>query len=119
MLIESLLISYLSTALPDCRVAAEVPDNFPEDFMLVICEKTGGGQANRLNRADFAIQSYGKTMYDAAVLSQRVVSAMENLTGLDEIAACRFDTEYNWPDMTRKRCRYQAVFHLTYYDLEE
>ena len=35
---------------------------------------------------------------------------------LPEISACDLNTDYDFPDVTRKLPRYQAIFNVTYYD---
>lgn len=119
MLIETLVISHLSGLLPGVLVAAEVPEDFPEDAALAVVEKTADSRNNRIMRATFAVKSYGAALADAAALSRRVRSAMESLAERPEVSACRFETDYNWTDETRKRYRYQAIYHITYYDLED
>lgn len=61
------------------------------------------------------MQSYGSSDFSAARLSHFVVQAMLDADTLPEIVSCDLVTEYNFPDTTRKRPRYQAVFllHIT------
>ena len=54
--------------------------------------------------------TYGSSTYAAAQLSHFVVQAMLAADALPEISACELNTEHNFPDTTRKRPRYQAVF---------
>ena len=44
-----------------------------------------------------------------------LVQAMLDADTLPEIVSCDLVTEYNFPDTTRKRPRYQAVFSITHY----
>lgn len=118
MLIETLVISHLSGQLPGVSVVAEVPEEYTGEALVVV-EKTADARNNRVMRATFALQSYGGTLLDAATLSRRVRSAMDSLVERSEVSACRFETDYNWTDETRKRYRYQAIYHITYYDLED
>ena len=62
-----------------------------------------------------AVQSYGSSDFSAAQLSHFVVQAMLDADALPEIVSCDLVTEYNFPDTTRKRPRYQAVFSITHY----
>lgn len=118
MLIETLVISYLTGQLPGVSVVAEVPEEYTGEALVVV-EKTADSRNNRVMRATFALQSYGGTLLDAATLSRQVRSAMDSLVERPEVSACRFETDYNWTDETRKRYRYQAIYHITYYDLED
>ena len=65
--------------------------------------------------ATLAVQSYGSSDFSAARLSHFVVQAMLDADTLPEIVSCDLVTEYNFPDTTRKRPRYQAVFSITHY----
>ena len=65
--------------------------------------------------ATLAVQSYGSSDFSAAQLSHSVVQAMLDADTLPEIVSCDLATEYNFPDTTRKRPRYQAVFSITHY----
>ena len=40
---------------------------------------------------------------------------MEDLADLDEVSACRLNSDYNFTDTTTKHYRYQAVFDLVFY----
>ena len=118
MLIEETVIAHLSGLLP-VPVYAEVPDGAAPGDAFAVVEKTGGRARDQIHEATFAVQSYGATLRDCAALSRRARRAMETLPERDEIGACRFETEYNWTDTAARRYRYQAVFHLTYYEEEE
>lgn len=40
---------------------------------------------------------------------------MQAADTLPEVVSCDLVTDYNFPDTTRKRPRYQAVFSITHY----
>jgi len=111
-MIEKIVLNYLADAL-EVPVSMEVPEPMPDAF--VVLEKTGSSRENRIWRAAFAVQSYGKTLLEAAELNEKVKSAMDSLTELDEIGAARINTDYNFTDSKTKRYRYQAVYDLTHY----
>lgn len=112
-MIEKVVLDYLTAALPGVTVALEVPATFPDKLVLI--QRTGGGEDNHIRSAMFAIQSYGGSLYESALLNERVKTAMSCLASLDEIASCDLNSDYNYTDTTRKRERYQAVFDIIHY----
>ena len=78
-------------------------------------EKTGSSYKDGIFTATLAVQSYGSSDYAAAQLSHRVVQTMLDADTLPEIVSCTLNTDYNFPDTTRKRPRYQAVFDVVQY----
>lgn len=98
----------------DIPVYMEVPKEPPKAFYLI--EKTGGSVEEHLGKSTIAIQSYASTLYNAASMSEDVVSLM---TGelIEEDTVCRvsLNSQYNFTDTTEKRYRYQAVFDLIHY----
>lgn len=111
-MIEKIVLDYLSTAL-DIPVCLEIPENPPDIFVLM--EKTGSSRSNRVSRATLAVQSWAKSMADAAALNEAVKETMDNITDLDGICSCQLNTDYNFTDTTTKHYRYQAVFDLVFY----
>lgn len=111
-MIEKIVTDHLRTALP-VPVYMEIPENPPDTFVLI--EKTGSSRANRINRATLAVQSWAKSMADAAALNEAVKETMDNITDLDGICSCQLNTDYNFTDTTTKHYRYQAVFDLVFY----
>ena len=110
-MIEVTLLNYLSGAL-DVPVYMELPPNPPQS--CVVIEKVGSSMDNHLLSANFAIQSYGGTMYEAATLNEQVKAAMDNIVTLPEIARCELNSDYNFTDTGMKFYRYQAVFDIVY-----
>ena len=111
-MIEKIVLDYLHTTLA-MPVYMEVPENPPDTFVLV--EKTGSSRANRINRATLAVQSWADSLLEACRLHEQVKLAMDDFPGLDEISACRLNSDYNFTDPTTKHYRYQAVFDLVFY----
>lgn len=111
-MIEKIAINHLSTALT-VPVYMEIPENPPNTFVLV--EKTGSSRTNRVNRATLAVQSWAGSLLAAAELNERVKAAMDELAGIDNVSACRLNSDYNFTDTTTKHYRYQAVFDLFFY----
>lgn len=86
----------------------------PERFVLV--EKTGGGVEEGLGRATLAVQSYGKTLWDALQLNHAVKKAMEQLDELDSVCRVELNNDYHFSDVSTKCHRYQAIFDILYYE---
>lgn len=87
----------------------EVPDRF------VLFEKTSSSKSNHLPTATFAFQSYAESMYEAAKLNEEVKEVIEELIILNEIRGLKLNTDYYYPDLTKKEERYQAVYDIKYY----
>lgn len=112
-MIEKILLDYLSDALlVPCYVS--MPEKPSGSFCVL--EKTGSGPDDGLNHATIAVQSYGTSVLEAAALNLQVIAAMKDAVTLPEISSCDLNTDYNFPDTTRRLPRYQAVFDLVYYD---
>lgn len=111
-MIEKIAINHLSIALT-VPVYMEIPENPPNTFVLV--EKTGSSRTNRVNRATLAVQSWAGSLLAAAELNERVKAAMDELAEIDDVSACRLNSDYNFTDTTTKHYRYQAVFDLVFY----
>lgn len=117
-MIEKTILNALETAT-GVNAYMEIPEEDEESF--VVLERTGGGQRGAERRtAVFAVQSYAKTLYDAAALNEKVLNAMQDLQYQDnEITICQLNSNYNFTDPEAKRYRYQAVFDLVYFIKEE
>lgn len=112
-MIELILINYLKEKLKDVEVLMEEPKN-TSTFVLI--EKTGGGDLEKyLNSATIAIKSYADTLYNAALLNEKVKEAMKKIANLDEICKVSLNSDYEFTDTLTKRYRYQAVFDIIYY----
>ena len=110
-MIEEIIQNYLRENAFPCYMS--VPENPSGNFCVL--EKTGSGCDAGIYTATLAVQSYGGSDYEAAQLNHHVVQAMQNADTLPEIVSCELNTDYNFPDTTRKRPRYQAVFSVTHY----
>ncbi len=110
-MIEEIIQNYLRENAFSCFMS--MPEKPSGNFCIL--EKTGSGYHDGLYSATLAVQSYGSSDYAAAQLSHFVVQDMLDADTLPEIVSCDLITEYNFPDTTRKRPRYQAVFSVTHY----
>lgn len=91
----------------------EVPEDPDESYVVI--EKTGSSKHNRILKATFAIQSYARTLYEAALLNEEVKEAMDRIIDLDEISKVELNSDYNYTNTAMKANRYQAVFVVTHY----
>ncbi|HER6567026.1 TPA: hypothetical protein VOQ37_000928 [Streptococcus pyogenes] len=111
-MIEVIIKKYLDEHL-------DVPSFFEhqkdEPARFIILEKTSGAKQNHLLSSTFAFQSYGKSMYEAALLNEQVKQVVEQLEGLPEIAGVHLNADYNFTDTETKRYRYQTVFDINHY----
>jgi len=112
-MIEKFLYDYLNRVL---KVPAymEEPESPPQKYVLI--EKTGSSEENYISSAVIAVQSYGVSLYEAALLNGDVKNAMRDLVQFPRISRCRLGSDYNFTDTQTKRYRYQAVFNITYYE---
>lgn len=116
-MIETTVLNYLKSALDDVTVLMELPEvpsadypSFPEK--LVVVELVGRRVTDRLQRASIALQSYGTTLYNAALLDEQVRAAMDAIPGSTDVAGAHLASNYNFTDPETKRYRYQSVFEL-------
>lgn len=111
-MIEVIIKNHLDSVL-EGQVFFEKPS--PSLGSYVVLEKIASGKNNHLPSATFAFQSYGKSLYEALVLNEKVKEAVEGLIELDEIRGVILNSDYNFTDTTTKEYRYQAVFDIKYY----
>lgn len=112
-MIEIIVRDHLAAA--GITAVTEIPEGgVAKPYALV--EKTGGGRENHIRSATVAVQSYGETLFAAAVLNERVLAAMDELCVLPEVSSCELNSDYNYTDPEKKEYRYQAVFDIVYYD---
>lgn len=113
MIIEEILKDFLKEKLK-LDVFLEYPKNYKEDDFILI-EKTSSSNENKLLSATFAIQSYGESIYNAAINNEKVKEAMLFLANDKRIGSIKLNSDYNFTDLEMKRYRYQAVFDIYYY----
>ncbi|MBR5909038.1 MAG: hypothetical protein IKZ66_03570 [Schwartzia sp.] len=112
-MIEKTVLDYLNNALSvDCFM--EMPEGTPDSSFIVI-EKTGSDTTNFINKSTIAVQSYARTLYEAALLNDDVKATMEALTQLPSVSRCDLNSDYNFTDTAMRIYRYQAVFDITHY----
>ena len=112
-MIEQRLLEYLNSSLSPVPCYMEMPEDPTGQFVII--DKTGSSVTNRITKANFAIQSYADSLYDAAALNEQVKAAMDSMLEMDTISKVELNSDYNFTDTDLKAYRYQAVFVLTYY----
>lgn len=110
-MIELIVLDYLKNAL-DVPVFMEIPASAPDEFVLI--QKTGSGEENFIKNASFAVQSYSDSLYNAAVLNEKVISTMKDIIMLEDVSRSELNSDYEYTDTTTKHYRYQAIFDLVY-----
>jgi hypothetical protein len=112
-MIEITVREFLLKKLVSCPVFMEEPEEIPPRY--IILEKVGGGKSNGLKSATIAIQSYGASLEDAAMLNEEVKEALEDIDNQDPISSAELNSDYNFTDTETHRYRYQAVYDIIYY----
>ena len=110
-MIELVLYDYLTEKL-DVPVYTERRNIEDDSFVLI--EKTGSSESNHVRHATFAIQSYGPSMYEAAVLNDTVHGVVADMPEIDAISRADITGDYNYTDTTEKKYRYQMVVEIIY-----
>ena len=115
-LIEELVYNFLNENMT-VPVYTEIPSNPPKK--MIVLEKTGSSQSNFIKQSTFAIQSYAKSLFEAAELNEQlkeiVMDGLDGLASLNEIVSVGLNSDYNYTDTTTKKYRYQAVFNIVHY----
>ena len=111
-MIEIIVKEYLSKQL-EIEVVTERSDAKMKKYLLI--EKTGSSRENFIDTAAITIQSYAESMYEAAVLNERVKKAMDDIAVLSNVSKSELNSDYNFTDTTKKEYRYQAVYDITYF----
>ncbi len=111
-MIEIIVKEYLSKQL-EIEAVTERSDAKMKKYLLI--EKTGRSRENFIDTATITIQSYAESMYEAAVLNERVKKAMDDIAVLSNVSKSELNSDYNFTDTTKKEYRYQAVYDITYF----
>ena len=102
IIIEFFITKYLSEKL-DVKVYAERPQK-PQASYLII-DKTGGNERNHISEAMIAIQSIAETKAKAAILNEKVKTAMREILIHGEISKCELNADYDFSDLSTKEYR--------------
>ena len=110
-MIEVVVRNFLARKL-SVSVFMEEPEEIPKRY--IILEKVGGGKSNGLKTATLAIQSYGSSLEEAAMLNEEVKEALEDIDNQDPVSSAKLNSDYNFTDTETHRYRYQAVYDFIY-----
>ena len=111
-MIEKVILNYLKEQL-NVPVYMERPEKDTGEYVVI--EKTGSGRMNHIDRATFALQSFGNSLARTAEINEDVKAAMDDLITLPEVSRSQLNSDYNYTDTQKKRYRYQAVYDITHY----
>lgn len=109
-MIEKIVLDHLASLL-EYDVVME-RDGHDAPFILI--QKTGGARQNHIEQASIAVQSYGRTLLEAAQMNEEIKTAVYSLTDNDSIFRASLNSDYNFTDTRTKDYRYQALFDIYY-----
>ena len=112
-MIEKTILDYLGEHLT-VPVYMEEPINKPASYVLI--ERTGSSESNLVETTTLALQSYGASLYDAAVLNMAVKARIKQAVELPSVSAVYINSDYNFTDTETKRYRYQCVAVVTHFE---
>ena len=112
-MIEKTILDYLGEHLT-APVYMEEPINKPASYVLI--ERTGSSESDLIESTTLALQSYGASLYDAAVLNMAVKARIKQAVELPSVSAVYINSDYNFTDTETKRYRYQCVAVVTHFE---
>ena len=112
-MIENTILDYLDEHLT-VPVYMEEPINKPASYVLI--ERTGSSESDLIESTTLALQSYGASLYDAAVLNMAVKARIKQAVELPSVSAVYINSDYNFTDTETKRYRYQCVAVVTHFE---
>lgn len=112
-MIEKTILDYLDEHLT-VPVYMEEPINKPVSYVLI--ERTGSSESDLIETTTLALQSYGASLYDAAVLNMAVKARIKQAVELPSVSAVYINSDYNFTDTETKRYRYQCVAVVTHFE---
>lgn len=110
MLIEPIVLSYLQAQ--DIPAFCEIPPGPPEEF--VVMRKYDSGKSNHIEAVTLEFQSYAPSKYEAALLDEKVRTAMDNIIQLNTFSASKYGGGNDAPDNSTKAYRYKSYYNLFY-----
>ena len=120
-MIEKIIYDYLKSKT-EIPVLMELNGEYPEikvpgnvrAFYLI--EKTGSQENEHIITSTLAIQSWSKSMYEAAKANDDMIRILRKAIFLDDVTKVKLNSDYNFTDTRTKLYRYQAVFEITHYE---
>lgn len=122
-MIEEVIYRYLKSKT-ETPVFLELSGDYPNikvpgdirAFYLI--EKTGSRENNFIHTSTLTIQSWGRSMYEAAKANSELKKLIKKAIKIDQITDVKIDSDYNFTDTRTKLYRYQAVVFITHYEEE-
>lgn len=114
-MIEGFVRQYLDDNMEQ-PVSIGRPSPMPPSFYAI--QKTDSEVRNLIPTATITVYSYAPTEFEAAAMSRQVKVQMQAMAEQPEICKVALDTDFSSPDTEVKSPRYQAIFHVTYYESE-
>lgn len=112
-MIEVVVREYLSRKM-DIPIFLEHQEQEPKEF--IILEKVGASSRWGLKESRIAIQSYGASLYKAAIVADEVANSLEELVEYRDIVSVQIEAgPYHFSDLETKRYRYQLVVEIKHY----
>ena len=112
-MIEKTILDYLEEHL-SVPVYMEEPISKPASYVLI--ERTGSSESDLIESTTLVLQSYGASLYDAAVLNMAVKARIKQAVELPSVSAVYINSDYNFTDTETKRYRYQCVAVVTHFE---
>ena len=112
-MIEKTILDYLNEHLT-VPAYMEEPIDKPASYVLI--ERTGSSESDLIESTTLALQSYGASLYDAAVLNMAVKARIKQAVELPTVSAVYINSDYNFTDTETKRYRYQCVAVVTHFE---
>lgn len=106
-MIEIQLINYLKEKLNLSVTLEEIQE---DEYIRIECLNYPINKF--IDRYTVIIQSYSTSKYNACLLNQKVIQAMEKFNIQENIASCNLENAYDFTDTTKKKNRYQATFEI-------
>jgi len=110
-MIEKTYLDYLTERL-DVPVYMEEPEDPGASYVVI--QKTGSSIVSRVRSATFAVRSYGATLYDAANLSDQVITETLAMNPFNGVFSAESVSDYEYSNTQTKQYRYQAVLVIYY-----
>lgn len=92
----------------------EVPEKPSKVYAIV--ERAGGSINETISTSLIVVQSYAQDLYTAASNCDLITDALlYQMIEKPDVVSVTLNSKYNFPDMTKGKPRYQAIFEITHY----
>lgn len=113
-MIEKIIIDYLkSYTLLNVPVFMEIPTNPPISFITI--QKLDAGKMDKIRAATLNIEAYSDTKFHSAELSEKVITAMEELGESSSLVfSCKLGGERDNTNTANKKYCYETTWNIFY-----